>query len=92
MCEKMVINKVEKLVPNSHDKKNYVIHIRALGQALKHGLILEEVHPVIDLTKVHGWHLTPVLTELKTDAKNDMKSLCSVKLWKTLESIRISSS
>ena len=30
MCEKMKINKVEKLVPNLYDKKNYVIHIRAL--------------------------------------------------------------
>ena len=41
MCEKMIINKVEKLVPNLYDKKNYVIHIRALNQALKHGSILE---------------------------------------------------
>ena len=31
MCEKMVINKVEKLVPNLYDKKKYVIHIRALN-------------------------------------------------------------
>ena len=27
MCEKMVINKVEKLVSNLRDKKNYVMHI-----------------------------------------------------------------
>ena len=30
MCEKLMINKVEKLVPNLYDKKKYVIHIRAL--------------------------------------------------------------
>ena len=30
MYEKMKINKVEKLVSNVRDKKNYVIHIRAL--------------------------------------------------------------
>ena len=42
MCEKMKITKVEKLVPNLHNKKNYVIHLRALNQALKHGLILEK--------------------------------------------------
>ena len=41
MCEKMKISGVEKLVPNLYDKKKYVIHIRALDQALKHGLILE---------------------------------------------------
>ena len=27
MCDKMKLNKVEKLVPNLKDKKNYVIHI-----------------------------------------------------------------
>ena len=48
MCEKMVINKVENIVPNLYDKKKYVIHIRALDQALKHGLILEKVHRVIE--------------------------------------------
>ena len=48
MCEKMKINKVGKLVPNLCDKKKYVIHIRALDQALKHGLILEKVHRVIE--------------------------------------------
>ena len=44
MCEKMKINKIEKLVPNLYDKKNYVIHIRALDQALKHRLVLKKVH------------------------------------------------
>ena len=39
-CERMVINGVEKLIPNLYCKKRYVIHIRALDQALKHGLLL----------------------------------------------------
>ena len=46
MFEKMKINGVEKLVPNLYDKKIYVIHIKALNQALKHGLILKKVHQV----------------------------------------------
>ena len=41
ICERMEINGVEKLVPNLRDKKNYVIHIKALGQALTHGLVLD---------------------------------------------------
>ena len=41
MCERMVINGVEKLVPNLYYENRYVIHIRALDQALKHGLVLE---------------------------------------------------
>ena len=38
MCERMEINGVEKLVSNLRAKKNYVIHIQALNQALQHGL------------------------------------------------------
>ena len=44
MCEKMKINKVEKLVPNLRDKKIYIIHIQALDQVLRHGLVLERIH------------------------------------------------
>ena len=48
MCERMEINLVEKLVPNLHNKRNYVIHIRALDQALTHELILEKIHRAIE--------------------------------------------
>ena len=41
MCERMEINGVEKLVPNLRDKKGYIIHIKALDQALTHGLVLD---------------------------------------------------
>ena len=47
MCECMVIGGVEKLIPNLYYKKRYVIHIRALDQALKHGLVSERIHRVI---------------------------------------------
>ena len=43
----MIIEKVEKLVTNLHDKTEYVIHIRNLKQALNHGLVLKKVHRVI---------------------------------------------
>ena len=36
----MKIEKVEKLVANLHNKKEYVLHIRNLKQALNHGLLL----------------------------------------------------
>ena len=36
----MKIEKPEKLVANSHDKTDYVLHIRNLKQALNHGLVL----------------------------------------------------
>ena len=37
----MKIGYEEKLVPNLKDKKRYVVHIKALDQALKHGLKLK---------------------------------------------------
>ena len=52
MCDKMKINKVEKLVSNLKDKKNYVIHIRALDQALRHGLVLERIHRAIEFNQM----------------------------------------
>ena len=44
MCAKMKINGVEKLIPNLYYKRKYIIHIRALKQALDHGLVLERIH------------------------------------------------
>ena len=48
MCEKLRVNRVKKLVPNLHDKKNYVIPIKALKQALEHGLMLKKIHRTIE--------------------------------------------
>ena len=54
MCERMKINGVEKLIPNLYDKKRYVIHIRVLEQALKHGLVLKRIHKAIEF-KWSAW-------------------------------------
>ena len=40
--ERMEINKCNKLVCSVQDKEYYVVHIRALKQALNHGLILKK--------------------------------------------------
>ena len=47
LLEIMKINKYSKLVCNLDDKKNYVVYIRALKQALMHGLKLKKVHKVL---------------------------------------------
>ena len=36
--------KQQKLMTTLHDKERYVLHYRALKQALKHGLVLTKVH------------------------------------------------
>ena len=94
MCEKMKINKVEKLVPNLRDKKNYVIHIRALDQALRHGLVLECIHRVIEFNQ-SDW-MKPYIdfnTQLRTLATNDFekdffKLMNNSVFGKTMENIR----
>ena len=90
----MEINHVEKLVPNLHNKKNYVIHIRALDQALKHGLILEKIHRAIEFSQF-AW-MKPYInfnTQLRTKAKNDFeknffKLMNNSVFGKTMENIR----
>ena len=48
LTERMKIGRAEKLVTNLKDKKGYVVHIKALNQALKNGLKLKKVHRVIE--------------------------------------------
>ena len=92
MCERMVIGRVEKLAPNLYYKKRYVIHIRALDQALKHGLALERVHRAIEFPQ-SAWMNEDIdfNTTLRTAATNDfekdfyklMNNLVFGKLWRT---------
>ena len=44
LSERMKIKKCNKLVCNLYDKKEYVVHIRALKEALNHGLIFKKTH------------------------------------------------
>ena len=94
MCEKMKINGVEKLFPNLYNKKNHVIHIEAIDQALKHGLILKKVHRVIEFGQ-STW-LKPYIdfnTQLRTQTKNNFekdffKLMNNSVFGKTMENIR----
>ena len=64
------LEKVEKLICDIEDKEKYVIHIRALKQALNHGLILKDVHRVIKFNQ-EAW-LKPYIdmnTKLRKEAK-----------------------
>ena len=94
MCGCMVINGVEKLVPNLYFKKRYVIHIRALEQALKHGLVLERIHRAIKF-KHSAWmkEYIDFNAMLRTAATNDFekdfyKLMDNAVFGKTMENIR----
>ena len=49
--ERDKLKKYNKLVCNIYYKGNYVVHIRALKQALNHGLILKKVHRLIQFNQ-----------------------------------------
>ena len=74
LTEKMKIGRAEKLVPNLKDKKGYVVHIKALDQALKNGLKLKKVHRVIEFQQSKWMKAYITLnTRLRKDAKNEFE-------------------
>ena len=94
MCERMVIGGVEKLVPNLYYKKRYLIHIRALDQALKHGLVLERIYRAMEFTQ-WAWmkEYIDFNIALRTAATNDFekdfyKLMNNSAFGKTMENIR----
>ena len=94
MCERMEINGVEKLVPNLRDKKNYVIHIQALNQALQHGLRLDRIHQTIEFDhspwlKTYIDFNTQLITAATNDFEKDFFKLMNNSVFgKTMESVR----
>ena len=73
---------------------NYVIHVRALNQALKHGLILEKIHQLIEFNQ-STW-LKPYIdmnTNLRAKAENEFgkeffKLINNSVFSKTMENVR----
>ena len=92
--ERMVINNTKKLVYNLNDKKNYIVHINVLKQALDHGLKLRKVHKVIEFDQ-EAWlkEYIDVNTELRKKATNDFekdffKLMNNAVFGKTMDNVR----
>ena len=92
--QKEKINKCQKLICSIEDKEKYVVHIKVLKQALKYGLVLEEVHSVIKFNQ-KAW-LKPYIdlnTELRKNANNEsdkdfFKLMNNSVFGKTMENVR----
>ena len=73
--ERKKIRRVKRLICSIEDKEKYVIHIRALKQALNHGLkFLKKAHRVIQFNK-KAW-LKPYIdknTELRKEQKMNLE-------------------
>ena len=88
LSERMKTNKCNKLACNLYDKKEYVIHIRALKQALNHRLIFKKVHRVIQLNQ-EAW-LKPYKTiQAGNNFEKDFFKLIDNSVFgKTIENVR----
>ena len=92
--ERITVNKVEKLIPNLNDKKNYVIHHETLKLYLSLGLKLTKIHRGITFEE-SAW-LKPYIdlnTNLRAKATNDFekdffKLMNNSVFGKTMENIR----
>ena len=74
--ERKKVKKAEKLIFSIEDKEKYGIYIRALKQALNHGLKLKKVHRVIKFNqKVWLKPYTDMNTKLRTNTKNEFENI-----------------
>ena len=90
----MKIGKCSKLVCTVYDKEKYVVHIRALKQALNHGLILKKVHRTIQFNQETWLKLyINMNTKLRQETKNDLekeffKLMINSVYGKSMENVR----
>ncbi|XP_057290984.1 uncharacterized protein LOC130613676 isoform X1 [Hydractinia symbiolongicarpus] len=92
--QRTMVHRVEKLVRNVEDKRKYVVHIRALNEAVRHGLKLKRVRRVIWLNQkawLKGYidHNTRLRTSAKNEFKTDYYKLMNFSVFgKNMENIK----
>ena len=92
--ERLMINKVEKLIPNLNHKTNYILHYKNLKQYLSLGLKLKKIHRGIKFNE-RPWLKDYILlnTDLRTNGttnfeKDFFKLMNNSVFGKTMENIQ----
>ena len=92
--ERLMINKVEKLIPNLNDKKHYVLHYESLKQYLSLGMKITHIHRGIKFEE-SDWMKQYIdkNTDLRAKAKNEFekeffKLMNNSVYGKTIENLR----
>ena len=87
--ERQKVEKVQELVCDTNEKEKYVVHIRALKQALNHGLKLNKVHRVIQFNQ-KAWLKKYVdkNTKSRKKVKHFFKLMINSVFGKTMENVR----
>ena len=72
LAQRKALNKAPKLITSLENKKEYVVHISTLKQALNHGLKLTKVHRVIKYIQT-AWMKSYIdkNTKLRMPSKNE---------------------
>ena len=94
LCVRKILNKTSKLITSFENKKEYVIHISTLKQALNHGLKFKKLHRVISFIQAF-WMRSYIIKNIKlrNEAKNEFernfyKLMNNSVYGKTMENIR----
>lgn len=88
------VSKVKKLIPTLRNKRNYVLDVRLLHCAMKHGLHLKKIHRVVQFTqkawlKVYIEHNSKLRAQATNEFEKDFyKLLNNAVFGKTMENLR----